>query len=232
VSLGKKGKYVGIFAIHPQDIDPLRFKLVTLNKQFDDPALPMKTLIRDEYRATLKAAGVVENLVRTSGTAGGTFVGVQTCKECHPNTVRFWSTTMHAQAFDSLKEDEKPNTIYDAECVSCHTTGFGYTSGYRSEAATPYLLGNQCENCHGPGSKHAADPVNAEYRKLVTVTAEQADKNGLCYRCHDPDNSPKFDFKKYWSEIVHKRKDKYDDPKVRRGITPKPPQPISGVGAR
>jgi hypothetical protein len=233
VTVGKKGKYVGLFAFYPQDKDPLRFQLVTLNKQFDDPAQPMKALIQDEYRNTLKAFGVVENLVRrdyASGAPGATFVGADTCKECHPNTVGFWSTTMHADAYDSLKHDPKPNTIYDAECVACHTTGFEYNSGWKSEAATPQLAGNQCENCHGPGSKHSADPANAEFRKLVTVTAEQADKNGLCYRCHDPDNSPKFEFKKYWSDIVHKGKDKYDDPKVHRGITPKRPQPNSNAG--
>ena len=59
--------------------------------------------------------------------------------------------------------DPKPNTIYDAECVTCHTTGFEYNSGWESEAATPYLKGNQCENCHGPASKHIAEPDNVEY---------------------------------------------------------------------
>ena len=74
-----------------------------------------------------------------------------------------WSTTKHAQAFTALLKDPKPNTIYDAECVTCHTTGFEYTSGYRSQTATPHLKGNQCENCHGPASKHVSDPDNAEY---------------------------------------------------------------------
>ncbi len=96
-----------------------------------------------------------------------------------------WSTTKHAQAFDSLEKDHKPNTIYDAECITCHTTGFEYNSGWHSEAETPYLAGNQCENCHGPGSKHVAEPDNPEFRKVMALTAEQADKNGLCTHCHD-----------------------------------------------
>ncbi len=62
-------------------------------------------------------------------------------------------------------DDPKPNTIYDAECVTCHTTGFEYNSGWHSEAETPYLEGNQCENCHGPASKHLAEPDNVEFRK-------------------------------------------------------------------
>ena len=38
----------------------------------------------------------------------------------------------------------------------------------------------------------------------TTAIAELADKNRLCLRCHDEDNSPKFDFSKYWGQIVHK----------------------------
>ena len=55
----------------------------------------------------------------------------------------------------------------------------------------------------------------------MKLTAEQADKNRLCIRCHDEDNSPKFEFAKYWGQIVHKGLDDYKDPKVHQGITPK-----------
>jgi len=235
VTVGKKGKYVGLFGFYPHDNPPLRFRLVTLNKQFDDPAQPMKALIEDEFRATLKAAGVVENLLRrdyVNGAPGATFVGAQKCKECHPKTVQFWSTTKHAQAFESLKHDPKPNTVYDAECIICHTTGPEYNSGYRSEAATPHLLGNQCENCHGPGSKHVAEPGNAKFKKLITVRAETANKNGLCFGCHDAENSPKFDFDDYWSQIEHNGLDDYGDPKVRQGIKIELPTSRTKVGAR
>ena len=43
-----------------------------------------------------------------------------------------WSTTKHSQAFVALEKDPKPDTIFDAECITCHTTGFEYTSGWRS----------------------------------------------------------------------------------------------------
>ncbi len=41
-------------------------------------------------------------------------------------------------------------------------------------------------------------------RKTIALTADQADKNLLCIRCHDEENSTKFDFTKYWGQIVHK----------------------------
>ena len=122
--------------------------------------------------------------------------------------------------------DPKPNTAFDAECVTCHTTGFEYNSGWKSEKETPYLAGNQCENCHGPASRHVADPDNAEFRKLMHLDAEQAEKNRLCYNCHDEDNSREFEFGKFYGEIVHKGLDEYKDPKVHKGITPKLVKPV------
>ena len=79
VTVGKKGKNVGLVGIYPDDSPRLRFQLVTLNKQFDGPATPMKSLIQNEYRDTLKAAEVVANFPRhsyVSGAPGATFVGV------------------------------------------------------------------------------------------------------------------------------------------------------------
>jgi Cytochrome c554 and c-prime len=121
----------------------------------------------------------------------------------------------------SLLGDPRPDSAFDAECVSCHTTGFPYVSGWRSEAATPYLAGNQCENCHGPGSKHAADPDNALLRHAMSRPNEH-DRKTLCYRCHDNDNSPDFDFTRYWAKIAHKSLDDYSDPKVHHGVTARP----------
>jgi hypothetical protein len=223
VQVGKTGKDVGVVGLYPRESERMRFHLVPLGTRYDGPAAPMKQLIRDEFRDALRQLQVVENFPRhdyVSDVSGATFVGAEYCQSCHKNTYFKWSTTKHAQAYDALLKDEKPNVIYDAECVACHTTGFEYNSGWVSEAKTPKLKGNQCENCHGPGSKHIADPKNADYRKAMALTAEKADKSRLCLRCHDGDNSPKFDFGTYYPQIVHKGLDDYNDPKVHVGITP------------
>ena len=65
----------------------------------------------------------------------------------------------------------------------------------------------------------------------MTVTAEQADKNQLCYRCHDEDNSRDFGFAKYWKRIAHNGLDTYNDPKVHHGITPKNAVPVPAPNA-
>src|SRR5207253_6099592 len=129
----------GAFAFYPKNSERPRYQRVTLNKQFNGPGLAMKKLIQDEYRETLMTAGVVENFTRRDyvNVNGATFVGVASCKSCHPRTYAKWSTTGHARAYASLEHDSKPNTVFDAECITCHTTGFEYNSGWRSESETP-----------------------------------------------------------------------------------------------
>ncbi|MGC8641741.1 MAG: multiheme c-type cytochrome [Isosphaeraceae bacterium] len=224
LDVGRRGKYVGVVGFFTDRARQMRFSLVGLNSHDERPDSPMKKIIRDEYRNMLKDAGVVENFPKhgfTGGSPGATFVGAETCKRCHPNTYSHWASSKHARAFESLEHDPKPNAIHDAECITCHTVGFEYTSGYRSAAATPQLKGTQCENCHGPASKHVSAPDSLEFRKPLRVTEQQAEKGDVCNRCHDEDNSPKFDFATYWPQVRHNGMDEYTDPKVHKGITPK-----------
>jgi hypothetical protein len=222
VDVGQKGKYVGVVGIYNDPNARFRYQRVALDPKLDGSSSTMKAVIQDEFREALKANGVVENYPRHSyvGAEGATYIGAEACKSCHPNTFAKWSVTKHAQAFESLLHDPKPNVAFDAECVTCHTTGFEYTSGWKSPEKTPYLKGNQCENCHGPGSKHAEAPDDKSFRSAMHLTADLADKNGLCIRCHDEDNSPThFDFAQRWGQIIHKGLDEYTDPKVHKGRT-------------
>jgi hypothetical protein len=221
-TVGRKGMYAGVFAF---DRDPgrrPRYRLVTLDDRYDGPGTAMNRLIHEEYRGALKAAGVVENYPRRpapGGATGASYVGVEACRSCHPNTVQKWSATPHARAFDALLGDPRPDVVSDAECVSCHTTGFGYVSGWRSREATPHLSGNQCENCHGPGSQHAAAPDDRAFLRPMALKTAQGGRV-LCAGCHDDENSPGFDFGGYWSRIAHDGLDRHDDPKVHRGPSP------------
>jgi len=138
----------------------------------------------------------------------GTYVGVATCTKCHGGglaaaMVPTWSKTLHAQMF-TASIDGGNGTSYSANCISCHTVGFdanntvangGFSSlmgqlGWKfpspiqqgNWASMPASLQNvsniQCENCHGPGSVHAAsggDPV------AITVP----NTTGACSQCHD-----------------------------------------------
>ena len=89
---------------------------------------------------------------------------------------------------------------------------YPYQGGYASVDKTPDMAGNGCENCHGPGSAHVA----AESGDKKTSDKERADlRAGMrvanaeetCIKCHDADNSLKFDFKTYWPKVAHKGMD-------------------------
>jgi hypothetical protein len=124
--------------------------------------------------------------------------------------------------------------IHDPECLSCHVTGwdpqgvFPYKSGFLPEAvaidkgrpeAYVNLQGQQCENCHGPGRNHVDlekafldDPAKVEREELTAgrsqmVLSKTQAKEHLCKQCHDYENSPKFNFDKYWEEIKHPWRD-------------------------
>ena len=119
------------------------------------------------------------------------YVGDAACIECHEDSCRLLDPTPHERAWASLTVT---GDHHDPECVSCHVTGWGDQTGFISEARTPKLINVTCEACHGPGERHVdlQDPMPGG--KLG---------KGFCKKCHDADNSPHFDFKKYWPKIAH-----------------------------
>ena len=121
VTVGRRGKYVGAVGFFADAAQKMRYHPVTLDHKYNGPGTEMKKVIEDEYRNMLKGAGVVESFPRhdyTGGTAGATFVGAETCRQCHPNTFAKWSTTKHAQAF--VCPGEGSQAQYDLRCGVHH----------------------------------------------------------------------------------------------------------------
>ena len=82
----------------------------------------------------------------------------------------------------------------DPECLTCHTVGFGFISGFLSQAETPNHLDVGCESCHGAGGLHLEQPYRNGYGTVTQKT---------CLVCHTTENSPKFDFDRYFPQITH-----------------------------
>jgi hypothetical protein len=139
------------------------------------------------------------------------------CKECHAAAYGVWSGSRHSHAYDALiqcgrpiaqreRKGEEPLLIgrqFDPDCVKCHTTGYGYKSGFKNETESKHLRGNQCENCHGPASLHVAAPKDPKYSAPLRLQIGQAVEFNICRKCHDADNDPKFNFETYWPQIRH-----------------------------
>ena len=211
VTVGHKGKHAGLVGWYPDATgDKFKFDLVKLDgKRFkDDPRMIEHMKF---YQDMLKDSQLAETEPALRHPSGAKYVGAEKCGECHTKAFAKWTETGHASAFDSLREGRRGiPRMFDPECLSCHVTGWHpqqvlrYDSGYINEKLSAHLLGNQCENCHGPGSKHIElienDDIEAA-RKLVKVTLKQAQT--FCYDCHDLDNSPHFNFEEYWPKVAH-----------------------------
>ena len=109
------------------------------------------------------------------------YVSATACQQCHEQAYLQWSATRHAFAFETLLKKER---YFDGECVSCHTTGFGYQTGFQIGDQNSTLKGVQCETCHGPGKQHVGNPKKSNIRNGADTT--------LCLECHDTKHSPGF----------------------------------------
>ncbi len=116
------------------------------------------------------------------------YVGSARCGECHAQEHAWWLTTLHGHAYQTLVDVHKE---YNLSCVGCHVTGYEQPGG-----ATVAHVGDHgelqdvgCENCHGPGSLHSADPDGGH------IARDMAEDT--CLRCHTPEHSDRFVYDVY-----------------------------------
>ncbi len=107
-----------------------------------------------------------------------TYVGSSKCKKCHIKLYKSWQATAHATNFEVLKLMGREK---DAECVKCHTTGYGKKGGFVDLATTPKLVGTGCEDCHGPGSEHLTGSIKDKEQKRATINKLPGN---TCLKCH------------------------------------------------
>ncbi len=231
IEAGHKGMYLTVVGLYDDPQQPIRLQRVPLDHRFENSAA-MQTLLV-EYQNELKTMELSGLGLSGSKHPVDSFVGSEACADCHTEATKVFEATPHAHATQSLVGLEPPRH-YDPECLSCHVTGwnpqefFPYASGYKGLTKTPHLTDNGCENCHGPGAAHVAAESgdtavdDAELERLRTglrlkIVENEGNKDGqeiktavvvkMCLDCHDLDNSPEFDFQKYWPKVEHHGKD-------------------------
>lgn len=115
-----------------------------------------------------------------------TYLGANECGTCHESIFKVWQKTRHATAFNSLKKTSQENL---AGCQKCHVTAFEEAGGFIDAELTPELVGVQCEECHGPGKVHAANP-----EKQGSIIAKVPETK--CRKCHTAGQDGNFDYAK------------------------------------
>jgi hypothetical protein len=122
------------------------------------------------------------------------YMGAEACAGCHEKEYADWQSTPHAHAFQRLLQQQKH---VQPDCVPCHTTGFGFETGFRIGRDHESLTNVQCEVCHGPGGQHVKRPEKRNIRHSPTPD--------LCQQCHDADQTPDFmtRFPDMLAEITH-----------------------------
>jgi hypothetical protein len=249
VQVGHKGRWIGVMALFRKADGGFDFRwdLVSMAVEFKTPKEMQTTnsmiKLLEEYTKDVKDKDFLSKFPQVMHPMQAQFwdatdplkfrfhpsyIGSERCKGCHESEFEVWDSSKHPKGFETLIEHEraKPphNRQFDTECIVCHTTGFGYQTGYVNEKQTPHLKGVGCENCHGPGSLHAMNPNNKDYYLALTPwktdrgdsLAKKAVENkvyAMCFKCHDTDNDAHFDFDKRWKAIAHGPSVKKDKPK-------------------
>jgi Cytochrome c554 and c-prime len=192
---GRLGKYVAGFNL-PTDADATltnaKFFAIPIEEFY--PRDPSIVQFIDKYQLQMQIENLIGNedlLPRRPAPDGLQFVGNSACADCHDEVNTKWKKFKHGHALDTL---EHVNRQFDPECVSCHTVGMRYVSGFLSREKTPDLAHVGCESCHGPGSAHIENP-DEKYQMIFTA----------CQDCHDHETSPSFEFEreKYLEQIRH-----------------------------
>jgi hypothetical protein len=233
-ALGHKGKYVGVVGVYKTGAAAtpfeLRYQLADMSEDLKTPEAqardnPIVKLMEDYTRELrdgkyLARYGQMRHPLQV--TVKGvvpTYIGSGKCKKCHDSAYEIWKGTPHSHAYQTLVDAKEPsNRQYDAECIVCHTVGFGYQSGFTDADKTPHLENVGCENCHGPGSEHAAQPNDKKWQALMNAWKAPDDETAaakakrhdridmFCTTCHDIDNDVTWvnnAFPRKWKKIAH-----------------------------
>ena len=188
---GIKGKALGMLDIR-WDKDEKRadthFELLTLSERIPDT--PRMADLLFVYQQMLAAENLNEEVEREIPSTGGMYAGNASCKTCHASEYASWKKTKHSHAYHTLVEKGHEK---DPDCLTCHTVGFGFQTGFSDLSRTPTLTDVGCENCHGVGGNHVKNPQPG----YGQVTKEN------CLTCHTTENSPKFDYDVYFPKIRH-----------------------------
>jgi hypothetical protein len=191
VSAGKGGKYIGVakYLINKGATKEKSIEVIPLDHTYKD-SQEMFLLIK-EYQQILKDEDLSRRIPQAFLSNELSYVGSTVCGTCHKTIYDHWSKTRHNSSYTTLVRD---GYHYDPECIKCHTTGYGYVTGFLNYEEDLNLINVGCESCHGAGSGHIKNVSDKTYGLVEEST---------CGTCHDSQHSPRFQFNTFWKKIEH-----------------------------
>lgn len=213
-STAVKGKFLARIdaAIEESLWRMLHGEIVELSEDFADEKIQVENL--DAYKARLKKelldpsrTGEAPRFLSSLGKEYQ-YAGNASCISCHEAETKVHKKSKHSHGLETLAAK---GFQYDPYCLKCHTTGYGGPGGFKTAAVSESMGGIGCESCHGPSKAHV----------LASTTKTMVKAKESCVTCHDPENSPKFDYAEYWPKIEHKKeKRKAERSLIGNSVTP------------
>jgi hypothetical protein len=148
----------------------------------EDPSVVAQMLAYYKSVDARNRAAFADRLPRAAAPGEATYVGIEVCTSCHAPARKVWDSTPHSRAYATLADQFKE---FNLDCVGCHVTGYEKPGG-TTVTHVEKLTNVQCEVCHGPGSKHVAEP------KDTTKMVARPDPSS-CTACHHPPHVEQFD---------------------------------------
>ena len=180
-----KERFISLNDIVPDDPEALE-DVNAVNRAESDTRKATEASLKEWLGSTRASENSQE---RPHNGALSEYASSASCAKCHLAQYIKWNASDHSRATSALVS--KP-ADFDASCLACHASGYKSRASEASQWAA--MQNVHCEQCHGPGKNHIANPVKA-YSKIDLRTA--------CMNCHTPEASPKFDLKAYWEKIAH-----------------------------
>jgi hypothetical protein len=131
------------------------------------------------------------------------------CRMCHLQEYKQWTSTLHSHAWETLVR-EKQN--HNPECQECHTTLYEQPHGFTTIGETPDMVNVQCSQCH----QLAVDDVLTHVRRgRIAKRSTNSKSDGTatgdfkgiteqtCLKCHNQENSPRFEYSKFLKKVAH-----------------------------
>jgi hypothetical protein len=189
LSPGDRGRFVLWLKLFQDDEGELQaFEPVQEPLELHYPESEVILTYMGWYRERGITEDILVGMVETQAAPeGAPYIAQETCILCHEKAYKIWAESTHSHAYETLVKAERE---YDPECLSCHTVGFGYKTGFRSLEETSSLIDVGCESCHGPCSDHVASAGRIPTPLKID-----------CNTCHNMEHSTEFLEEEYWPKI-------------------------------